>query len=406
MIGSAQRLCPCVLAFLALSGAVMAQAPGAGSRRAPLAVELPAPEGASSPQVLVVYSGGQGQGIDYDNLSDAMNEAEDGDIVIVLPGDYEANDGVIGEIEGKSLHVVAYEGVELEGGSRVDVSGLASDDVVVLRGLTIPGTVLSPAGFSSTGSSGMLWCEDVYGFLHTRRRAAFIRSSTVNVEPGGLHAERTSVAVIDSVLNPALFGDGPPAARLECDVDQPFFSGEPSTTDHHVFMGSWIRGKYWIPTIGPIEKSLAISGSGALSVHLRDCDVDWQMNVGRVEHHGQPMRKLHASPLVWEGDLLAVTLSGMRPGDTATLVFAHDAGLSWEPDLQGAWLLEGEAAARITIGPFAEGGTHVFRWEVPELGPSIEGRSLFVSAVVTDALGTPSIAGASAVALLDGGVSF
>jgi len=108
--------------------------------------------------LVVDLSGGAGT---HSTLQDAVDAAQDGDLILVRPGDYRFVQTVSTIVTAKSLTIVADPPGSAPVLTGIRISAIASPRKVVIRGLQLlPGILPVSPGTEVTQSTGGVWFED------------------------------------------------------------------------------------------------------------------------------------------------------------------------------------------------------------------------------------------------------
>ncbi len=394
----------------------------------PLAL-LAVPAGAQGN--VIVLGPTAGPGIDTSDPQTAVSLAQDGDTILVKPGDYP---GVL-VIDGKSLTVVADQGSPPKF-QNVFVSNLAAGQRVTLQGLRIRFGIGSPLTISA--NAGQVWLENVEvtssgvgeavriitsSSVVCHRVVAFggVADPVFGLAGGGVTADNSRLYVYDSIL---LGGDGELG-----DCSPPFWTdggpGTPGITldDSFLFVsGSILQGGDGggMPLDYCLSCPPAMPGVGEHGVVMLGARTElWTLDStlvggtggsggpscpgggtapgfvgsGTVTELTGPSLAMRVSSPVRELGSLDVTLTGPA-GNSAFLAFGLDTADAFLPVHKGA-LLVALAGPLVSLGPLSASGMVTLSLPAPLLPAGFDsmvffGQSAFVDPSALAVIGEPA----------------
>lgn len=398
--------------------------------------------------VIVVADDGSGQ---FPDLPAAVAAAADGDIVLVKSGRYTGF-----TLNNKSLDIVAEQGAAAIIRSQVAIVQLSSARTVTLTGLILRGPINTPPnalpalklmnnlgsvrvqGCEITGRGGPLCQTDSYGAAGAEivscQDVCFARCGITGGAAGdfgpvghggyggdGLSGWNSRIALYDCTI---VAGRGASSVS-EC--------GAPPSGGFAGAGGNAVRF-LWSPN-NFISRSLLLGGDCGTS-SIASCPGSGIFLYGNsavstlesAPTHGNPVpggasactpqdvlvspgttyapiagegRVLTSKRIVREGAILRIELGG-QPGDQVELEFGdrgrHVQSNAW----RGVHLVRGDnLMPLLQAGVIDANGELSLTWTIPDLGPGVRGRRLFLQALFHDASGTTTYSAPATVVVLD-----
>ncbi len=399
--------------------------------------------------VLVVDEAG-GAGADFLQIEAAVTAAQDGDTILVRPGEYQTF-----SVAGKSLSIVADgEGVLAKGVPAFRVEGLAQDQEVLVRGLrciyyihvaSCAGSVWidevqsehgtnvglnAPPCYGGVGLSGAIpgaWVTDSPRVTFTR---CSLRGSTGIDGPdpvyglawagSGLRVARSGVRAFDCEIlggpghsstiaiqidpgGEGLFLENATVTLVGCTV-----RGGPGGVHlanpcggTHPAGGAGVR---FFGDLGVLRSAASTAAGGAADLDLLCPGLSGPAGApiagtGTIVALAGHARHLRANSPVRGGDTLTFELEG-QPGETPLLLLS----LAHEPiDLLGGSLLIGLPPTDAFVLPaLPADGQASLGFAVPGVGPALESLHLYAQAAFLDATPAIWLGAGTTVVLLDG----
>ncbi len=398
--------------------------------------------------VIVVADDGSGQ---FPDLPAAIAAAADGDIVLVKSGRYTGF-----TINNKSLDIVAEQGAAAILRSQVSIVQLNSTRSVTLTGLILRGPINTPPnalpalklmnnlgsvriqGCEITGRGGPLCQTDSYGAAGVEvvscQDVCFARCGITGGAAGdfgpvghggyggdGLSAWNSRIAIYDCTIVAGLgassaseCGGAPNGGFAGAGGNAVRFLWSPNNFISRTFLlggdcgassvpscpgaGIFLYGNSTVTTLqSPAAHGNPVPGGTSACTPV-DVLVSPGTTYSPIAGDG---RVLTSKRIVREGAILRIEFRG-QPGDQVELEFGDRGGHVASNAWRGVNLVRGDSLMPLLqAGVIDANGELSLTWTIPDLGPGVRGRRLFLQALFHDASGTTTYSAPATVVVVD-----
>lgn len=366
---------------------------------------------AAQADVLVV-DWANGPGSDHEFLWEALDVAQDGDVLLIRPGWYEA----YSTIDARSLTLVA-DGGTVDVVGTLTVRNLAPGQRVVLRGLTLG----YPGALELYDNGGVVYVEDCTILADQAsgpgQHAGILAEDSRLVVRGSVVAGSMNYAIHETPPTPGLKAVGSVVVLSDSIVrggegTDPYAASVPGAAGLSLHgssvtaLGCAVSGGFGDTASG--GPGLVANGS---SLHAMGTSVeggpgtpagDAQLLDGRSSVLALPGAALALSSVspVREGEALSLTLQG-PPGQPVWLALSIAPG--WQPTGNGHFVLAvGAPVQLVPLGSIGPDGVLSLSATVPSLGASLQALEVFLQVLHVEAGSGLKVCGpATVVTLLD-----